>query len=61
MPNPPAGRKSPEQKAGEIADDFLNAELADDADARERLVKKITAALEEAEEAGYKRAMSRRF
>jgi hypothetical protein len=56
-----AGRKAPEQKAGEIADDFLNAELGDDADAREWLAKKITAALEQAEEAGYRRAMSKRF
>jgi hypothetical protein len=56
MPSPAA-----ERKATEIADDFLAGEFDEDAEAHAWLVKKIAAALEEAEEAGYKRAMSKRF
>jgi hypothetical protein len=50
---------SAERKAAKIADEFLNAELDDDADARAWLVKKIAA--EKAERAGYVKAMCRRF
>jgi hypothetical protein len=54
-----------ECKAIKIADDFLDAEFDDDADAKAWLVEKITAALEEAYEAwydaGYKEAMRKRF
>jgi hypothetical protein len=52
---------SAERKAAEIADDFLNAELEDDTQAKTWLIVKIADALEEAEERGYKRAMARRF
>jgi hypothetical protein len=50
-----------ERKATEIADEFLDAELDSDAEAQEWLVKKIAAALEEAERAGYSKAMRKRF
>jgi hypothetical protein len=49
---------SPERKAAQIADDFLAGEFDE---AHAWLVKKIKAALEEAEEAGYKWAMAKRF
>jgi hypothetical protein len=52
---------SPERKAAQIADDFVAAEFDEDAEARAWLVKRIMAALEEANEAGYKRAMAKRF
>ena len=54
-------RPSPERKATEIADDFLAAEFDDDDETHAWLVKRIKAALEEAEEAGYKKAMRKRF
>jgi hypothetical protein len=54
-----------ERKAAEIADEFLDAELESDTDAKKWLVEKISAALEEAYEAwydaGYKEAMRKRF
>ena len=50
-----------DRRAIEIDSDFLNAELDDDADAQSWLVKRIKAALKEVEEAGYKRAMAKRF
>jgi hypothetical protein len=50
-----------ERKAAQIADTFLNAELDSDAEARAWLIIKITAALEEARQAGYKEAMAKRF
>jgi hypothetical protein len=50
-----------ERKASEIADKFLDAEFDDDAKARAWLVKKISAALEEAERIGYSKAMRKRF
>jgi hypothetical protein len=50
-----------ELKAAQIADDFIVAEFDDDADAKAWLVERISAALEVAEEAGYKRAMAKRF
>jgi hypothetical protein len=56
MTNPAA-----ERKAAEIADEFLNAEFDDCPDVRKWLVEKITAALEEAEQAGYSKAMRKRF
>ena len=52
---------SPEHKAAEIADEFLDAELESDTEARLWLIIKIAAALEEAEQTGYKRAMAKRF
>jgi hypothetical protein len=39
----------------------LDAELDNDREAKAWLIRKIAAALEEAEEAGYKRAMAKRF
>jgi hypothetical protein len=54
-------RLSSECKAKDIADAFLRAEFDVDAEAVAWLVKKITAALKEAEEAGYKKAMRKRF
>jgi hypothetical protein len=54
-------RPSPERKATEIAGDFLAEEFDDDDEAKAWLVKHIEAALEEAEEAGYKKAMRKRF
>jgi hypothetical protein len=50
-----------ERKATQIADDFLSAEFDDDDETKAWLVKHIKAALEEAEEAGYKKAMCKRF
>ena len=47
--------------AAEIADDFLDAELDSDTEAKAWLVEKVAAALGEAEERGYKRAMANRF
>jgi hypothetical protein len=44
---------SAERKAAEIADEFLDAELESDTEAKRWLVERISAALEEAEEAGY--------
>ena len=41
---------SAERKAAQIADDFLDAELASDTAAKAWLVEKISAALEEARE-----------
>jgi hypothetical protein len=52
---------SAERKAAEIADEFLDAKLESDTDAKRWLVERIAAALEAAEEAGYKRAMAKRF
>lgn len=56
MPSPAA-----ERKASQIADDFLDLEVDSDAEAKKWLVEKISAALEEAKEAGYKEAMKKRF
>jgi hypothetical protein len=50
-----------EQKAIEIAVEFIRAEFDDDLEATEWLAKKIAAALEEAEQAGYSKAMRERF
>jgi hypothetical protein len=50
-----------ERKAAKIADEFLDAEMDSDAEAKAWLVKHIKAALEEAEEAGYKKAMRKWF
>jgi hypothetical protein len=55
------GPSAAERKAIKIADDFLDAEFDDDADAKAWLVENIAAALEEAREAGYKEAMRKRF
>jgi hypothetical protein len=52
---------STERKAKDIADEFLRAKFGDDPATAAWLVKKIAAALKEAEEAGYKKAMRRRF
>jgi hypothetical protein len=52
---------SAESKAIEIADDFIAAEFDDDAEAVSWLVKRIKAALEQAEQAGYSKAMRKRF
>jgi hypothetical protein len=52
---------SAERKATKIADGFLAEEFDEDAEAHAWLVKKIATALKEAEEAGYKRAMAKRF
>ena len=52
---------STECNAAQIADAFLNAEFDSDTKARLWLVIKIAAALEEADEAAYKRAMAKRF
>jgi hypothetical protein len=54
-------RSWPDAYAKEIADDFIAAEFDDDAKAKAWLVKHIKAALEAAEEAGYKKAMRKRF
>jgi hypothetical protein len=54
-------RLSTERKAKDIADEFVRAEFDDDAEAAAWLVSKIKAALEEAEQAGYKKAMRKRF
>jgi hypothetical protein len=50
-----------ERTAAKIADNFLDAELENDTEAKTWLIIKIAAALEQAEEAGYKRAMAKRF
>jgi hypothetical protein len=52
---------SAERKATKIADDFLAAEFEEDAETHAWLVKKIKAALEEAERVGYVKAMLKRF
>jgi hypothetical protein len=52
---------SAERKAKDIAGEFLREEFDDDAEAAAWLVKKIAAALKEAEEAGFKKAMRKRF
>jgi hypothetical protein len=52
---------SAERKAKDIAGEFLREEFDDDAEAAAWLVKKIAAALEEAERAGYAKAMKRCF
>jgi hypothetical protein len=52
---------STERKAIEIADDFIAAEFEDDADAAAWLARRIQAALDQAEETGYKEAMAKRF
>jgi uncharacterized Ntn-hydrolase superfamily protein len=56
---------SAERTAAQIADDFLDAEMDSDAEAKAWLVERIAAALEEAERAGYSKgyanAMKRRF
>jgi hypothetical protein len=52
---------SAERKAKDIADEFIRAEFDDDAEATAWLISEIKAALEEAEQAGYKRAMAKRF
>ena len=54
-------RLSAERTAKDIADEFLRAVFNNDAKDAAWLVKKIAAALEEAENAGYKRAMAKRF
>jgi hypothetical protein len=56
MPSPSA-----ERLAGQIADNFLDAEMDPDAEAPEWLVEKIAAALEEAGQVGYRKAMRKRF
>jgi hypothetical protein len=48
-----------ERKAADIADDFLDAEMDSDAEAKAWLIEWI--ALEEAERAGYAKAMRKRF
>jgi hypothetical protein len=50
-----------ERKATEIADDFMAGEFDEDAEVHAWLVKRIKAALEEAEEVGYRKAMRKRF
>jgi hypothetical protein len=50
-----------ERKAKEIADEFIVAEFDDDDEAAVWLTNRIAAALEDAEERGYKRAMAKRF
>jgi hypothetical protein len=54
-----------ERKAKQIADDFLDAELENDTEAKAWLAERISAALETAREvgreAGYKEAMKKRF
>jgi hypothetical protein len=54
-----------ERKAKQIADDFLDAELENDTEAKDWLVERISAALKAAREvgreAGYKEAMKKRF
>jgi len=54
-----------ERKAAKIADDFLDAEMDSDTEAKAWLVEKITAAIEEAadaaRQAGYNEAMAKRF
>ena len=52
---------SAERKAKDIADEFMGAEFDDDGETAAWLVKKIAAALEEAERAGYSKAMRKRF
>jgi hypothetical protein len=52
---------SRQRKAAQIADDFLAAEFDKATEVHAWLVKRIKAALEEAEVAGYKRAMAKRF
>jgi hypothetical protein len=54
---------SAERKAIQIANEFLDAELDvdDDSEVKAWLVQKIAAALEEAERAGYSKAMRKRF
>jgi hypothetical protein len=56
MPSPSA-----ERKAKDIADEFAREEFDDDAETTAWLVEKIAAALEEAERAGYSKAMRKRF
>jgi hypothetical protein len=48
---------STERKATKITEDFLAAELDDDEETNAWLVERIAAALEEAVEASYKKAM----
>jgi hypothetical protein len=50
-----------ERRAEKIADSFLDLEVDSDAEAKAWLVEMISAALEHAEEAGYKRAMAKPF
>jgi hypothetical protein len=57
----PRPETSPERRAAQIDDDLLAGEFDEDAEAHAWLVKRIKAALEEADEAGYKRAMAKRF
>jgi hypothetical protein len=52
---------SAERKAKDIADEFVRAEFDDDAEAAAWLVRKVAAALEEAERTGYSKAMRKRF
>ena len=47
-------RPSAERKAAQIANEFLDAELESDAEAKAWLVEKSTAAFEKAEEGGCK-------
>jgi hypothetical protein len=54
-------RLSPERIAAKIADEFIAAEFDDEAEASAWLAEKIKAALDAAEEAGYRRAMAKRF
>jgi hypothetical protein len=52
---------SAERKTAKIADEFLDTELESDTAAKAWLVEKISAAIEEAEQAGYSKAMRKRF
>ena len=52
---------SAERKAIEIADEFARIRFGDNAHATAWLVNRIKAALVEAEEAGFKKAMRKRF
>jgi hypothetical protein len=54
-------RPSAERKAEQIYDDYLRVEFDDDEEAKAWLVSEIVAALKEAEQAGYVRAMRKRF
>jgi hypothetical protein len=54
-------RLSAERTAKDIADELVRGKFEDEARAAAWLVKKIAAALKEAEEAGYKKAMRKRF
>jgi hypothetical protein len=55
------GTSAAGRKGAEVADEFLDAELDSEAEAKAWLVEKIKAALEEAERAGYSKAMRKQF